>query len=71
MRARTAVARQSLEQRGEVPVLTEGGEDDGMTVEVGAPVLGRAVVGYVGALSHETSDIKHISLGSCTEPGNG
>jgi hypothetical protein len=41
VRTRATVARQPLEQRCEVPVLTDRGEDDGIAVEMGAPVLGR------------------------------
>ena len=48
MRALAAIARQPLEYRCEVPVLTDRGEDDDIAIELGAPVLGRAVVGYVG-----------------------
>jgi hypothetical protein len=71
-RALAAVVRQPLEQRCEVPVVTDRGEDDGIAVELGTPVLGRAVVGYVGrALSRETVAMKHISFGSCPERGNG
>lgn len=61
---RSDVARRPLEQRREAPVLTDRGAGDGKAVDMGAPVSAGPLSVTSGALSRETFDIRHISLGS-------
>ena len=48
VRALAAVAREALEHRSEVGILSNGGEVHGIAVEVVGPVLGHAVVDDLG-----------------------